>query len=132
MEKLSKNIDRITKNIIKDGGLHQPSPSFLTNVMEAVEAQTANNEVFYKPLISKRIWILLATLSVVVLGLLFIFPVFSEAYLFSQHSILEGINFEFNLPKINLSKTTIYGIGFLSLFLIQIPFLKRQLEKSYL
>jgi len=64
--------------------------------------------------------------------LLFIFPVFSETPLFSQLTIPEGFNFEFNLPEINFSKTTIYGLGFLALFLIQIPFLKRQLEKSYL
>jgi len=59
MEEQSKNIDRITKNIIKDGGLHQPSSSFLTNVMEAIETQSVRQPVVYKPLISKTMWILL-------------------------------------------------------------------------
>jgi len=131
MEKQSKNINKITKNIIKEGGLHQPSPSFLTNVMEAIETQSVSQPVVYKPLISKTKWMLLFVLTAIILVLLFVFPVFSETPLFSQLTIPKGFNFEFNLPEMNLSKTTIYGLGFLSLFLIQIPFLKRQLEKSY-
>lgn len=131
MDKQSKNIDRITKNIIKDAGLHQPSPNFLTNVMEAIEVQTVSQPNVYRPLISKNMWILLVVLTAAVSVLLFMFPVFSESSLFSQLNIPNQYNFEVSLPKINLSKTTIYGIGFLSLFLIQIPFLKRQLNNSY-
>ena len=130
MEKQSKHIDKITRNIIKDGGLHQPSANFLTHVMEAIETQTESQSIVYKPLISKTNWILLFVLIAIVLVLLFVFPVFSETALFSQFTIPEGFNFELNLPVLKLSKTTIYGIGFLSLFLIQIPFLKMQLNKS--
>ena len=129
MEKQSNNIDKITKNIIKDGGLHLPSSSFLTNVMEAIETQAVNQPVVYKPLISKTIWMLLFVSAIVALILLFIFPVFSETPLFSQLTIPE--EFKFNFPEMKLSKTTIYGVGFLSLFLIQIPFLKRQLNNSF-
>ncbi len=131
MEKQSKNIDRITKNIIKDGGLHQPSTNFLSNVMEAIETQSVSQPIVYKPLISKTKWGILFVITVLILVLIFIFPVFSETPLFSQLTIPEGFNFEFNLPEMKLSKTTIYGVGFLSLFFIQIPFLKQQLEKSY-
>ena len=129
MEKESKNIDKITRSIIKDGGLHKPSANFFTNVMEAIEAQSVSPSVAYKPLISKTNWTLLFIFTAIVLVLLFIFPVFSETTIFSQLTIPEGFNFEINLPQIKLSKTTLYGIGFLSLFLIQIPILKRQLEK---
>lgn len=131
MEKQSKNIDKITKNIIKDAGLHQPSPSFLATIMEAIETQSVSKPVVYKPLISKSKWMLLFTITLVAFILLFVFPVFSETPLFSQFTIPEELNFEFSLPKVNLSKTTIYGVGFLSLFLIQIPFLKKQLNTSF-
>ena len=131
MEKQSKNIDRITKNILKDAGLHQPSTNFLSNVMQTIEAQSVRQPIVYKPLISKTTWILLFALTTAVLVLLFIFPVFSETSFFSQFTLPEQFKFEFNLPEMNLSKTTIYGIGFLSLFLLQIPFLKRQLNNSY-
>ena len=55
MEKQSENIDRITKKIIKDAGLHQPSVDFFSNVMEAIEAQSTSTSIVYKPLISKRL-----------------------------------------------------------------------------
>jgi len=131
MEKQSKNIDRITKKIIKDAGLEQPSTDFFSNVMEAIESQSTSASMVYQPLISKKIWMLLSALIAVVLVLLFIFPVFSETSLINPITIPEQFKFSFNLPEIKLSKTTIYGVGFLSLFLLQIPFLKRQLNNSY-
>jgi len=131
MEKQSKHIDKITKNIIKDAGLHQPSTNFLSNVMEAIETQSVSQAIVYKPLISKTTWILLFALTALIVVLLFIFPVFSETPLFGQFTIPEEFNFKFNLPEMKLSKTAIYGVGFLSLFLLQIPFLKRQLNNSY-
>ena len=130
MEKQSKNIDRITKKIIKDAGLEQPSTDFFSNVMEAIESQSTSASMVYQPLISKKIWMLLSALIAVVLVLLFIFPVFSETSLINPITIPEQFKFSFNLPEIKLSKTTIYGVGFLSLFLLQIPFLKRQLNNS--
>jgi len=131
MEKQSKHIDRITEKIIKDAGLHQPSTDFFSNVMEAIETQSVSQTIVYKPLISKTMWTILFALTALILVLLFIFPVFSETPLFGQLTIPEGFNFKFNLPEIHLSKTTIYGIGFLALFFLQIPFLKKQLNNSY-
>ena len=131
MEKQSKNIDRITKKIIKDAGLEQPSADFFSNVMEAIESQSTSPSIVYQPLISKKVWILLFALTAAVLVLLFIFPVFSETSLINPITIPEQFKFSFNLPEMKLSKTTIYGVGFLSLFLLQIPFLKRQLNNSY-
>jgi len=130
MEKESKNIDRITKKIIKDGGLEQPSPDFFSNVMEAIASQSTSPSMVYQPLISKKVWMLLFVLTAAVLVLLFIFPVFSETSLINPITIPEQYKFSFNLPKMKLSKTAIYGVGFLSLFLLQIPFLKRQLNNS--
>ena len=131
MEKQSKNIDRITKKIIKDAGLEQPSTDFFSIVMEAIESQSVSPSMVYQPLISKKIWMVLFALTAAVLVLLFIFPVFSETSLINPITIPEQFKFSFNLPEMKLSKTTIYGVGFLSLFLLQIPFLKRQLNNSY-
>ncbi len=131
MEKQSNNIDRITKKIIKDAGLEQPSSDFFSNVMEAIESQSVSPSIVYQPLISKKVWMALFALTAAVLVLLFIFPVFSETSLINPITIPEQFKFEFNFPEMHLSKTTIYGIGFLSLFLLQIPFLKRQLNNSY-
>ncbi len=130
MEKQSENIDRITKKIIKDAGLEQPSSDFFSNVMEAIESETTSASMVFQPLISKKMWMLLIALTAAVLVLLFIFPVFSESSLINPITIPEQFKFDFNLPEMKLSKTTIYGVGFLSLFLLQIPFLKRQLNNS--
>ena len=130
MEKQSENIDRITKKIIKDAGLHQPSKDFFSNVMEAIESQSTSASIVYKPLISKTTWMLIFAIAAVVLVLLFVFPVFSETSLINPITIPEQFKFNFTLPEMKLSKTTIYGVGFLSLFLLQIPFLKRQLNNS--
>ena len=130
MEKQPENIDRITKKIIKDAGLHQPSKDFFSNVMEAIESQSTSASIVYKPLISKTTWMLIFAIAAVVLVLLFVFPVFSETSLINPITIPEQFKFNFTLPEMKLSKTTIYGVGFLSLFLLQIPFLKRQLNNS--
>lgn len=130
MEKQSENIDRITKKIIKDAGLHQPSSDFFSNVMEAIETQSTSASIVYQPLISKKTWMLLSTITVAFLVLLFVFPVFSETSLINPITIPEQFKFNFTLPEMKLSKTAIYGVGFLSLFLLQIPFLKRQLNNS--
>ena len=130
MEKQPENIDRITKKIIKDAGLHQPSKDFFSNVMEAIESQSTSASIVYKPLISKTTWMLIFAIATVVLVLLFVFPIFSETSLINPITIPEQFKFNFTLPEMKLSKTTIYGVGFLSLFLLQIPFLKRQLNNS--
>ncbi|MCF6307932.1 MAG: hypothetical protein L3J09_08250 [Flavobacteriaceae bacterium] len=129
MEKPSKKIESFTGNLIKEAGLQQPSVDFFANVMNAVEIEKIQKPIVYQSLISKQTWIILLVASVIVTGLLFIFPSSSETIV-----NLPNLNFEkllFQLPELHFSKITIYGIGFLGLFLVQIPFLKRQLNKSY-
>ncbi|MFK5983560.1 MAG: hypothetical protein QM499_11645 [Flavobacteriaceae bacterium] len=129
MEKPSKKIDSYTESLIKEAGLQQPSADFFANVMNAVEAEKAPQPIVYQSLISKQTWMVLLVASVVVIGFLLLFPSSSETIV-----KLPKLNFEklsFHLPELHFSKITIYGIGFLGLFLIQIPFLKRQLNKSY-
>ncbi len=129
MEKPFNNINKLTKKIIKEGGLHQPSDSFLGNVMEAVTLQTVQQEI-YRPLISKKIWIfILITISTIVV-ILYLIPPIEESFL-SQFNIADKFSFENQFSDIKISKTILYGFGFLALFLIQIPFLKRYFERDY-
>ena len=129
MEKPFNNINKLTKKIIKEGGLHQPSDSFLGNVMETVTLQTVQQEI-YRPLISNKIWVfILITLSTMVV-ILYLNPPLEESFL-SQFNIAGKLSFENPFSEIKISKTILYGIGFLALFLIQIPFLKRYFERDY-
>ena len=128
MEKSSKKIDRITQELIRSGGLHQPSSDFKANVMEAVSA-IESKKISYVPLIPRKVWIVL---SLAVLALVVYLLLFSNSNL----TLLEGLPlfeqitaFDVSLPEMKLSKEMIYGIGFLGLFLLQIPLLKRQLDR---
>ena len=128
MEKSSKKIDRITQRTIRSGGLHQPSADFMDNVMKAV-IKIESNKVTYTPLIPKRVWIIL---SLLFLGISIYLLLFSNTgYSFLENLVLfdKIAAIDLSFPKMKLSKEMIYGIGFLGLFLLQIPFLKRQLDR---
>lgn len=123
-------IDKITKKIVQDGGLETPSKDFFKNVMQAIEQPEVQSLIDYQPLISKKVWgVLLVGLLTSILVLFVLFPTYSETSLLSKLNWVES--YSFSLPEVQLSKTTIYGIGFLSLFLLQIPFLKKQLNNHY-
>ena len=128
MEKSSKNIDMITRNIVRSGGLHQPSANFMENVMGAISKEESRR-VSYTPLIPKRVWIILCV-GIVALFTYLIFIADADYVLWGNLMLFERIStIDLSLPELNLSKEMIYGIGFLGLFLLQIPFLKRQLDR---
>jgi hypothetical protein len=127
MEKSSKKIDRITQEIVRSGGLNKPSTNFKANVMEAV-SMIESEKISYTPLISKKIWIVLAMVFLVVLVYLFQFTN-TDFDLLEDIPLFEKLAaFDLSFPEMKLSKEMIYGIGFLGLFLLQVPFLKRQLD----
>lgn len=128
MEEQFKNIDKLTEKLVKEAGLHQPSASFLTNVMSALEQKSIKQ--IYEPLISKSAWIVIGVLFIASLVLLY-FNSSSQLILFKDLHLSEKLNFQNPFSAIEFSKTTVYAIGFLGLFLIQIPFLKRLVEQKY-
>ena len=116
--------DEQTQEWIQEAGIEQPSSGFVHSVMDAIELNAHTSKV-YRPLISKRGWSLVAALFVASLVLVYFFPLGEFRY-------LETIEFS-NLPSIqnpfegmNVSKPMVYAVGFLALFLVQIPFLKRK------
>ena len=130
MEKRSENIDKNTQGLIKEGGLHKPSYNFVENVMEAVSTLEIKQEVF-KPLISKKGWMLFILFSIAILVILTIIPN-NDYSILSSYEFFQKPIFNVSIPEMKLSKVMIYGIGFLGLFLLQIPFLKRQLDRRYI
>jgi hypothetical protein len=128
MEKSSKKLDRITRQIIKMGGLHQPSTDFMENVMESV-SKIESEKFCYTPLISKKVWIILLLLILALTTYLFLFTNVDFALLENMLLFEKIAAFDLSLPEIKLSREMIYGIGFLGLFLLQIPLLKRQLDR---
>tara|TARA_B100000809_G_scaffold234129_1_gene251364 strand:- start:8415 stop:8795 length:381 start_codon:yes stop_codon:yes gene_type:complete len=126
MDKQSKKIDKLVHQLINEAGLENPSSDFFNKVMDKIEAQKVSQPIIFEPLISKKTWLLIISFTIVVITLLTIYPIIDEFSLFQLPSLS---NLSFKFPEIHLSKTAVYGIGFLSLFLIQIPFLKKQIDQ---
>ena len=133
MEEQFKNIDRLTRKLVKEAGTYKPSPDFLHNVMTTVNAKVADQKV-YQPLISKKVWRIISILAIISLIALYFYPATGNSYI-NEFNLAEKLSFNnpFTNPfaGITFSKTIIYGIGFLGLFLIQIPFLKSFMERRY-
>lgn len=121
MEKLS-NEEVLTRKLIKSAGLEKPSAAFSANVLKAIAAKKVVRE--YKPLISVNVWIALA--GVLVISMIGLYLLTSAQTLTLEFGYLKGLEF----PKLQLSRTMTYAIGFVALFFLQIPFLKGLLERQ--
>ena len=127
MDKPSKKEELFIKKIVKEAGLSKPPFDFTQRVMTVISAQKATQSV-YQPLISKRTWGIVAVVATLCVFLIWMIPIENESY-FSALKLHERL--QFSLPHFELSKTLTYAIGFMALFLLQIPFLKNYLGKQY-
>ncbi len=126
MKKQFNREDRLMKNLLHEAGVEQPSVNFRDRIMKTVEARGAEIQP-YKPLISKQGWWSVAALSIIIFSGLF--------------SLYSGISFSgmlsIEIPhfpdilKIDLSRTMQYAIAFIALFFLEVPFLKRFLDREY-
>ncbi|MEZ4778601.1 MAG: hypothetical protein R2786_04390 [Flavobacteriaceae bacterium] len=129
MEELFNKQDAVLKKLIKETPLETPSMDFSKKVMLHIEKQKVGKT--YRPLISKTALLCIVVLFILSLVWLYFNPS-SSMYSEEALSFSEKLNFRNPFEQITLSKTTIYAIGFMALFLIQIPFLKRIIERNYL
>ena len=127
MEEQYKHLDKRTKELIKEAGTYKPSADFLSNVMSAVELK-AKQEV-YKPLISKTTWFIICTLLLAWIIVFYMYPT-SYSSVFKNMDLTNIMSFDNPFSGYEISKNLIYGLGFLGLFLVQIPFLKNYMEKN--
>jgi len=130
----NKHLDNFTKKIIKKTTLESPSIHFTSNIMSQVTALNKNTITIYKPLISKKSWILIA-LGFISLCAYLIFNTETE-----QSSWLSTLNFNALtnnkltnvLSGFTVSKTLTYAVALFGLMLcIQIPFLKNYFDKRF-
>lgn len=124
MEDSSKNMENITQKWVKEAGIEQPSQGFSIKVMDAIQLKQQQVKV-YQPLISARGWGIVAALFIISLVTVYFFPLADASYL-SDLDLSKVPTIENPFKDMQVSKTMVYGIGFLALFLVQIPFLKRR------
>ena len=124
MEDSPKNLEKVTTEWMQEAGLEKPSANFTNQVMDAIQLRAQASKT-YQPLISKRGWSLIAALFLMSLLAIYILPMGEVEYLrgldFSKVPTMEN-----PFKNVQVSRTMLYGIGFLGLFLVQIPFLKRR------
>jgi len=126
MEEQFKHFDKKIQKLIKEAGTYKPSANFLSNVMSTVESK-ATRQV-YKPLISRTSWFLIGGLLAAWMVVFYLYPS-SYSSIFKDFNLTEKLTVENPFTEVKFSKTLMYGLGFLGLFLVQIPFLKRYMEK---
>ncbi|NNM22501.1 MAG: hypothetical protein HKO54_03010 [Flavobacteriaceae bacterium] len=117
--------DEITKKMIQEAGLEQPSAGFVRDVMNAIEVKSTST--VYRPLIGRRGWTAIAAVVVISLVVVYLMPSEGSSF-FESLNLPTGASIPNPMEKIEVSQTMLYAIGFLGLFLLQIPFLKRRFE----
>ncbi len=127
MEEQFKNIDRLTEKLVKDAGINKPSANFLSDVMSAVNQTAIKQE--YKPLISRATWFIIAALFAASIVTMYFYSS-PELSLLQDLNLFEKLSFEIPTSEFKIPKTMVYAIGFLGLFLFQIPFLKNYLKTN--
>lgn len=126
MEKQFNREDRLMKKLLNEAGTEKPSIDFKSRIMMKIEARNAEIKP-YEPLISRPVWI--------VLGGTFVASILALYFINTDLSFKYDLNFDLlnalKIPSINLSKTMQLGIAFVALFLLEVPFLKRFLDREY-
>jgi len=124
MEDSPKNLEKVTTEWMQEAGLETPSANFTNQVMDAIHLRAQMSKT-YQPLISKRGWSLIAALFLMILLAVYVLPMGELEYLngldFSQVPSMRN-----PFENLQVPKTMLYGVVFLGLFLVQIPFLKRR------
>ncbi len=123
MEKSHDKLEQITNKWVEEAGIEQPSANFVSNVMGVIDAKATRKQV-YRPLISRKAWLWVAAMAVASIALIYYLPEGQNSLFTNLEAPL--LSFERPFQGVELSKTMIYAIGFLALFLVQIPFLKRK------
>ncbi len=128
MEKPFNEKDTQLRNWMKELPMDAPSPDFTNKVMVRVIAK--NSATQFQPLISKGAWVVIGTLFGAALIWLYWNPA-TNLIPSDSFSLLEGVEWRSPFKEIQLPKTAVYAIGFMALFLLQIPFLKKLIDKNY-
>ena len=125
MEKLSEEQEKVLRKALDQVGLEEPSPNFLSNVMDAIEVQAKSTS----PLIGKKGWMLLAFVFIVSLGVLVFYP--EEGSTVFDTIFSYRLEFAQNLfQELKIPKTMVMGMALLGLFLFQVPFLIKMTSRE--
>lgn len=131
-EHTEQHLDRLAKKVMQSSLPESPSLDFTTNVMAKIEASTISHKTVYKPIISKRAWLILIILVVGSLSYGFFSGGIESLGWFDtiDYGIISNNKVTEAISGIKFSKTLMYAIGFCGLvFFIQISMMKHYFNK---
>jgi hypothetical protein len=128
-----QHLDKLAKKVMQSSSLESPSLDFTANIMAKVEASLTSDITTYKPLISKRAWLIILILVIGSLS----YGVFGSGqeglgwFDTFDYSIIYNNKVTEAISGITISKIFAYAIGFFGLvFFIQIPLMKHFFNKQ--
>ncbi len=131
-ENTEQHLDKLAKKVMQSSSLESPSLDFTANIMAKVEDLAISHITVYKPLISKRSWLLI---SILVIGSLS-YGVFGSGleglgwFDTIDFSIITNNKVTEAISGITFSKTLMYAVGLCGLlFFVQIPMMKHFFDK---
>jgi hypothetical protein len=127
-----QHLDKLAKKVMRSSSLESPSMYFTANIMTKVEAYATSDITVYKPLISKKSWLIIFVLVVGGLSYGFFGNGVESLGWFDKidYSIISNNKITEAISGITISKTLMYAIGFFGLvFFIQIPMMKHYFDK---
>lgn len=131
--KSDEKLNAFTDKLLKDFARETPSFDFTSQVMSKIETMANSQVTEYKPLISKRIWVVLAMLALGVFSFLIFADVQIESSLLSAIQSDISSNLEvFNLPDFEMTNVFLYAVvGFTFFISIQILLLKKHFNRRF-
>lgn len=123
METFKDPKDAQTRKYLNEAGIDKAPEGTYAAIMDQITALNAYS-ITYKPLISRKGWLLI----IVALALFLVGVFWVPIEKFYLNNIPQLGSFDEFLKQLQVSDTTLYAIGFLGLFLLQLPFLKRLLD----
>jgi hypothetical protein len=126
MEKPFKENDKITRNWVEEAGLLKPSSTFSMEVFQKIEAKSQRQTS--TPLITTMGWVFIASVLLVSVIVLYVYP--SEISVWQHMADASMLQWKESMDTIKVSDTSFYAFVFLSLFLLQLPVLKKIMDKQ--
>lgn len=129
-----KYLDDLTRKVMKVASIEKSSFNFTDTVMSQVNELSKSNVTVYKPLISKKTWILI---SVGFLATIIYLIIKGESNTTSwlstvDYSVISNNRLTNIISNFAISKTVSYGILLFGLmFCVQIPFLKHHFNQRF-
>ncbi|MBT8309889.1 MAG: hypothetical protein HKO72_04610, partial [Flavobacteriaceae bacterium] len=115
-----------------ESSLESPSMDFTSQVMAKVDALAKSDVTTYRPLISKRVWTIVAIVMVASVVYLLFNGANEESLLASLDlSVLSENKLTNAFSGLNFSRTIAYAVGILALMMaVQVPLLMGYFEKK--